>query len=43
MTAEDISRLLKSPKFTRFEKLSLQDALTEGTHIRECIINANKK
>jgi hypothetical protein len=35
--------LLKNPTLTPFQKITLQDALTEGTHTREHVLQANRK
>lgn len=43
LTPEDVERLLKSPDLTPFQKITLQDALTEGTHTREHVLQANRK
>lgn len=43
LTDNDVAQLLASPVLTQFQKVSLQDALTEGTHMREHILRANRK
>lgn len=43
ITEEDVERLLKNPNLTIFQKITLQDALTEGTHTREHVLQANRK
>jgi len=43
LTTDDVERLLKNPDLTTFQKISLQDALTDGTHIREHVLQANRK
>lgn len=43
LTSEDVERLLKNPTLTPFQKITLQDALTEGTHTREHVLQANRK
>ena len=43
LTAVDVEQLLKNPNVTPFQKITLQDALTEGTHTREHVLQANRK
>ena len=43
LTTDDVSRLLHSPLLSDFEKVTLQDALTEGTHTRKHVLKANRK
>lgn len=43
LTTEDVELLLKNPTLTPFQKITLQDALTEGTHTREQVLQANHK
>ncbi|HFI0301529.1 TPA: hypothetical protein ACGO1N_001492 [Streptococcus suis] len=43
LTADDVERLLKNPTLTPFQKITLQDALTDGTHTREHVLKANRK
>lgn len=43
LTADDVRKLLKDPNLTPFQKITLQDALTEGTHTREHVLSANRK
>lgn len=40
---DDVEQLLKNPNLTPFQKITLQDALTEGTHTREHVLQANRK
>ena len=39
LTTDDVEQLLKNPTL----KITLQDALTEGTHTREYVLQANRK
>ena len=43
LTTDDVEQLLKNPTLTPFQKITLQDALTEGTHTREHVLQANCK
>ena len=43
LTDDDVKRLLNNPHLTPFQKITLQDALTEGTHTREHVLQANRK
>lgn len=43
LTTDDVEQLLKNPTLTPFQKITLQDALTEGTHTREHVLQANRK
>lgn len=43
LTADDVEQLLKNPNVTPFQKITLKDALTEGTHTREHVLQANRK
>ena len=43
LSPEDVERLLQNPVLTPFQKVTLQDALTEGTHTREHVLQANRK
>ena len=43
LTTDDVEKLLKNPTLTPFQKITLQDALTEGTHTREHVLQANRK
>lgn len=43
LTSEDVEKLLKNPTLTPFQKVTLQDALKEGTHTREHVLRANRK
>ena len=43
LTTGDVELLLKNPTLTPFQKITLQDALTEGTHTREQVLQANHK
>ena len=43
LSTEDVEQLLKNPKLSPFQKITLQDALTEGTHTREHVLQANRK
>lgn len=42
LTSEDIQELLKTNKLTRFQKITLEDALTEGTKTHDYIVSFNK-
>ena len=42
-TSDDVKQLLKNPTLTPFQKITLQDALTDGTHTREHVLQANRK
>ena len=39
----DVTRLLDNPILTPFQKVTLQDALTDGTHMHEHVIKASRK
>ena len=39
LTTDDVEQLLKNPTLTPFQKITLQDALTDGTHT----LQANRK
>ena len=43
LTTEDVEQLLKNPTLTPFQKITLQDALMDGTHTREHVLQANRK
>jgi len=43
LTPTDVELLLNDPNLLPFEKVTLQDALTEGTHTREHVLSANRK
>lgn len=43
LTTDDVEQLLKNPTLTPFQKITLQDALTEGTRTREYVLQANRK
>ena len=43
LTRDDVERLLKNTILTPFQKTTLQDALTDGTHTREHVLQANRK
>ena len=43
LSSDDVERLLKNPTLTPFQKITLQDALTDGTHTREYVLQANRK
>lgn len=43
LSPEDVKLLLQNPVLTPFQKVTLQDALTEGTHTREHVLQANRK
>lgn len=43
LTTDDVDQLLKSSTLTPFQKTTLQDALTDGTHTREHVLQANRK
>lgn len=43
LTSDDVEQLLKNPILTPFQKITLQDALTDGTHTREYVLQANRK
>ena len=43
LTSDDMEKLLKNPSLSPFQKITLQDALTEGTHTREHVLQANRK
>lgn len=43
LTADDVKQLLKNPSLSPFQKITLQDALTDGTHTREHVLQANRK
>lgn len=43
LTTDDVECLLKTSILTPFQKITLQDALTEGTHTREYVLRANRK
>lgn len=43
LTSDDVTRLLNSTVLTPFQKITLQDALTDGTHTREHVLQANRK
>lgn len=39
----DVEQLLENPNLSPFQKITLQDALTDGTHTREHVLQANRK
>ena len=43
LTEDDVNRLVNSHVLTQFQKVTLQDALTEGTHTREHVLRANRQ
>ena len=43
LTTDDVEQLLKNPSLSPFQKITLQDALTDGTHTREHVLQANRK
>ena len=43
LTTDDVEQLLKTPSLSPFQKITLQDALTDGTHTREHVLQANRK
>lgn len=43
LSSDDVEQLLKNPTLTPFQKITLQDALTNGTHTREYVLQANRK
>lgn len=43
LSFDDVEQLLKNPTLTPFQKITLQDALTDGTHTREHVLQANRK
>lgn len=43
LSSDDVEQLLKNPTLTPFQKITLQDALTDGTHTREHVLQANRK
>lgn len=43
LSSDDVKQLLKNPTLTPFQKITLQDALTDGTHTREHVLQANRK
>lgn len=43
LTTNDVECLLKNPSLSPFQKITLQDALTDGTHTREHVLQANRK
>lgn len=43
LTIDDVEKLLKNPTLTPFQKITLQDSLTDGTHIRKHVLQANRK
>ena len=43
LSFDDVEQLLKNPILTPFQKITLQDALTDGTHTREYVLQANRK
>lgn len=43
LSSDDVEQLLKNPTLTPFQKITLQDALTDGTHTREHVLQVNRK
>ena len=43
LSSDDLEQLLKNPTLTPFQKIGLQDALTDGTDTREHVLQANRK
>lgn len=43
LTTDDVEQLLKNPSLSPFQKITLQDALTDGTHTRKHVLQANRK
>ena len=43
LSSDDVEQLLKNPTLTPFQKITLQDALTDGTHTRKHVLQANRK
>ncbi|WP_231700369.1 hypothetical protein [Streptococcus halichoeri] len=43
LSAADVEQLLQNPSLTPFQKTTLQDALTKGTHTREHVLQVNRK
>ena len=43
LSSDDVKQLLKNPTLTPFQKITLQDALTDGTHTREHVLQVNRK
>lgn len=43
LSTNDIEKLLANPILPPWQKITLQDALTEGTHTRNHVLKANQK
>ena len=43
LSPKDVEELLNSHQLSPFQKVTLHDAMTEGTYTREHVLNANRK